>query len=667
MSWLNGLAEEKDILNQVQALEFTSDKPAPGFWHNFGGALADSSELGSISGWNSLKSSFVQLAGTEFASTLATGFGAGYTPGFDQELHAEQAAKGADELADEIGQDTASAAKALRPNATTTGMAGQLLSGLAEVVPRYAIASVAGGPVVGAFAAGAPQGYTATQVAKSEGIDDSTAIGQGLIEGAATTIGALIPGARIFKSIPGDLAAITGANVGLGMAGRGATAALLESNGYTAQAAQYRAFDKTAMLADGLLGLVFGGIGRAGDIRSAIGRRPTTDQINAALTERNAQHFDVDTAPGAPINPRSAVAHQKALTQAADQLNRGEPVSIPDDLEGAAFVRKDPAGPINDGLRAVADDVARADARAVGDDFAARVGRAAEYDDAGAPVFRDGTAYPLSEVSRFFDQFVATRQAKDGALMPDVLFQVGRVDDATAQGLRDYLSGFNENLREARISARVIKHIQDSRPSIVRDVLDRLERGVLQADEVLPNQKDPKRVMLVLRDTDAQGSQARHQSTVIELSANGKGVDVVSAMTMPDRTLNKARAYKQELDMSRTGGPLPPSSLGGRETQQPHAAAASEDFLAVERDSTSIDKPAAGTTAADPVVQVADEIMARAEDIQLPTGAIDADGNPVTVSAKQMMAEADADIVRADQDSKGFAAAAACFLQRGFK
>lgn len=655
MSWLNGLAEEKDILNQAQALEFTSEKLAPGFFTGALDVVGPNLERGFLEGASAIESGFSSLwqSGLEGAAGLLLP-----EPKFGGKVSVTDAEQSSQET---LGQGVGEAVIDLRPDPTSVGMAGQIIGEAAAILPRTAAATLMGGPLAGAVAAGAPAGYSGKQVAMAEGVDESTATLKGVIDATTVGIGALLPVAKFVKPVLGDLGIAVGANVALGAAGRGLTGELLEGGGYAAQAEQYKAMDATGLATDAILGAAFFGIGRASM------RRPNTQQVQAALTENNARHFDVETAPGLPADPRTAAAHQKALTQAADQLNRGEPVSIPDDLEGAAFVRKDPAGPINDGLRAVADDVARADARAVGDDFAARVGRAAEYDDAGAPVFRDGTAYPLSEVSRFFDQFVAARQAKDGTPMPDVLFQVGRVDDATAQGLRDYLSGFNENLREARISARVIKHIQDSRPSIVRDVLDRLERGVLQADEVLPNQKDPKRVMLVLRDTDAQGSQARHQSTVIELSANGKGVDVVSAMTMPERTLNKARAYKQELDMSRTGGPLPPSSLGSRETQQPHAAAASEDFLAVERDSASIDKPAAGTTAADPVVQVADEIMARADDIQLPTGAIDADGNPVTVSAKQMMAEADADIVRADQDSKGFAAAAACFLQRGFK
>jgi hypothetical protein len=50
--------------------------------------------------------------------------------------------------------------------------------------------------------------------------------------------------------------------------------------------------------------------------------------------------------------------------------------------------------------------------------------------------------------------------------------------------------------------------------------------------------------------------------------------------------------------------------------------------------------------------------------MRIGAGAMDADGNPITVSPRELLASADADIAKATQDAKGFAAAA-CFLQRG--
>ena len=89
---------------------------------------------------------------------------------------------------------------------------------------------------------------------------------------------------------------------------------------------------------------------------------------------------------------------------------------------------------------------------------------------------------------------------------------------------------------------------------------------------------------------------------------------------------------------------------------------------------TTPDKPGAGVVSdtekaggesSDPVLQVADEILARTEDVRIATGAMDEDGNPITVSARELLASADADIAKATQDAKGFNAAVTCFLQRG--
>ncbi|MNN83824.1 hypothetical protein D3C81_2009130 [compost metagenome] len=60
-----------------------------------------------------------------------------------------------------------------------------------------------------------------------------------------------------------------------------------------------------------------------------------------------------------------------------------------------------------------------------------------------------------------------------------------------------------------------------------------------------------------------------------------------------------------------------------------------------------------------------DSIVSGQRDVQLPTGAIDEEGRPVTVSARELLAEADADIARANNDSSGFLAAALCSLRFG--
>lgn len=654
--WLDDLTPEGELATQRQRLETTSDMPEPTFWQGalspigpgFGRGLLRAATMAE-SGFSSLWQGGLNLA----ASALLP------EPRFGGDVDVTSAERISQEI---LGRGTAEEAMELRPDPRTTGLVGQLLGEAAAILPVAAAGAAFGGIPGMVAAAGAPAGYEAKQVAMAEGIDEDTAAIQGAIEGVTVGIGAALPAARFVKPLAGDLAIAVGANVGLGVVSRGSTAELLEQRGYEAQAAQYRAFDSTAMTIDAVLGAAFFGIGRS------LGSRPAEHQVDAALTENNAQHAELGTAPGIPVDAQAANTHVRALDIATEQLARGEPVRLPDDMPEAAFLRSErERGPVSDELGRVREEQTQVDARVAGDDFAARVGRASAYDEAGAPIFTDGTAYPLREVVRFFEQHVEPTQPKDGAKMPDVLFQIGEVSEQVAQALRRYLPGFHDGLREARISGRSIKHIQDSRPGIARDVLGRLEAGVLRADEVLPNPQDPKRALVVLRDVSGdKPSNKKHQSTVLEVSANGKGIDVVSAMTMPDRTLNKARALKQEMDASDSGGPPSPSSLGARgsESNGPHAAAAPEGFLTVEPDAGSSIRPATAD-ATDPEVRLAQAVLDEVGDIQVPTGAIDADGNPVTVSARQLLAEADADIQRAQLEARGIEAAAVCFRQRG--
>ncbi len=49
----------------------------------------------------------------------------------------------------------------------------------------------------------------------------------------------------------------------------------------------------------------------------------------------------------------------------------------------------------------------------------------------------------------------------------------------------------------------------------------------------------------------------------------------------------------------------------------------------------------------------------------VPTGEIDADGNMVVRSGREVMAEAEAEIAKAEADAVGIEAAVSCFLTRG--
>ncbi|MBI6848636.1 MULTISPECIES: hypothetical protein [Pseudomonas syringae group] len=326
MSWLDGMLDDSEAASQDQRLERTSERLAPTFFEGGYDSLGKGLVRGAIEGGAAAESTYwnaILSGGPEqniFDYTQST------------TLSQESQQKIGDDL-NTLREETASAVMDLRPDPAEVGIAGQIIGEAAAILPRAVIGAVAAGPAGAAIAAGAPAGYSRRAVSMAEGIDENTATLLGLSEGVVTGAGAILPAAQFVKPVLGDAAIAIGANVGLGMAHRGTAAALLDSNGYAAQAAQYRAMDGTAIATDAILGAAFFGIGRASM------RRPTTDQVDAALTERNAQHADIDTAPGLPVDPRSAIAHQDALRAAIEQINRGEAVVLPDNIQSATFLR----------------------------------------------------------------------------------------------------------------------------------------------------------------------------------------------------------------------------------------------------------------------------------------------------------------------------------------
>lgn len=313
--------------------------------------------------------------------------------------------------------------------------------------------------------------------------------------------------------------------------------------------------------------------------------------------------------------------------------------------------------------------------------FAEKVGRQYQLDEQGRPTFADGTAYPRENILDFYDSRVAQLEAKSADPMPDVMFRIGTVDEQVAKDLATFLPGFNDSLREARISAQSVKHIHDSRPGIAREVLQRLDDGVLYADEVLPNPKNPKRALVVLREVPSGSTKAKNGVTVLEVSANGKGIDVVSSMTGPDKYLREARALKDAKVADLAGGAaVPSSSLSDGASQQHHPAA---DFPKLSQDpAQSIAQPDKAATTptgtmpessprqeqravVDSAVQHARQALEQMGDVRIPTGEMDAEGKPITVSASEVLAKLAEDTKAAEEKAPAFEAAVTCFLQHG--
>ncbi|MNJ10073.1 hypothetical protein D3C77_42270 [compost metagenome] len=642
MSWLNEMVDAGEVASQEQLYDRTTEKLAPGVFTGALGTIGPGLLRGAIEAGRTVQTTALQLGSAAIESDLS--IGAGYFPEFeDGQTQAQQ--EFGESQARSIGEETAKSVMALRPDPTEVGVVGQILGEAAAILPRTVAGAVAAGPVGAALAAGAPAGYSGKQVAMAEGIDEETASLKGLIDAGTVGIGAILPAARFVGPVLGDAAIAVGANVGLGMAGRGATAAILESGGYTTQAAQYRVMDGTALATDAILGAAFFGIGRAGM------RKPTTDQVDAALTERTTQHFDVDAAPGAPVDPRSAMSHQEALRTAIGQLSRGEPVAVPDSIHSAEFLRGSeapaPKAPTREEAIASArqelEPVVRQELEqeAVGvlpnvADIRTELaglqrnleGLDATYRDRAKQFQADGMSRKKAETAarQAIDQ--ERQQLTDRVIALEESLQGNRTGELARRDLAALVRGETPERLQPRLEERADQIIQGFQPKP-------LAAGVTQGNERI-SLAAAARAEIARLVAEQDALQPRPEPIGLDIGAPKRATPAQQAAT----------------DVAKPASEPAKSGSERAETATPETDPA--------------DMASSSQAEADPTIQLADEIMGRVDDMQLPTGMLDEEGRPVTVSARELLAQADDDIKAAQQDARGFAAAAACFLQRGF-
>ncbi|ANC03967.1 hypothetical protein AB688_18335 [Pseudomonas putida] len=641
MSWLDGMVDEGEVASQDQRLDRTTEKLSPGAFTGALGAFGTGLVRGGIEAARTVQTAALQLGSAAIESDLS--IGASYFPEFEEGQTQAQREFGEEE-ASRIGRETAESVMHLRPDPTEVGVVGQILGEAAAVLPRTVVGAVSAGPLGAAVAAGAPAGYSSKRVAMAEGIDEDTATLKGLIDAGTMGVGAVLPAARFVGPVLGDAAIAVGANVGLGMAGRGATAAVLERGGYTAQAAQYRVMDGTALATDAILGAAFFGIGRIGM------RRPTTEQVDAALTERTTQHFDVDTAPGAPVDPRSAMSHQEALRTAIGQLSRGEPVAVPDSIHSAEFLR----GTETPTPRAPTREAAIATARA---------------------------------------ELEPTLRAELEQDLPGVLPNVAdvRADLAGVQRTLDGLDDtFRERAKQAQGEGMSRKQAETAARQAIEQERQQLTERVTALEDALQGNRTAElsrgELAALARGETPERLQPRIEARADEIMQGFEPKPLAAGVAQGNERLNLAAAARAEIarlvaEQDALAPRAEPTGLdigspkavtksadgvteqAGNTTKQAESVTSGAKPLTPERDPADMAGPSQADS--DPTIQLADEIMTRVDDMRLPTGALDEEGRPVTVSARELLAQADDYIKAAQQDARGFAAAAACFLQRG--
>ncbi|NWC74297.1 hypothetical protein HX823_09425 [Pseudomonas sp. P7759] len=636
MSWLDGF-DDANAINLDNRIQRTDKLPEPGVWQGFGKGSGDSLLLGGIS-----LSNFMQAAGSSSIGQDLSVSNLYFPDGADEQIQAQQ------DVQSELSQDTAEAAKRLRPDPRAVGVAGQILNSAAEILPRTVAATVLTGPagiVAGPLAAGAPSGYTATQIAKADGVDDATATAHGLIEGVATTIGAGLPGARFVSNLAGDAAIAVGANVGIGVAQRAASAELLDRNGYHAQAAQYRALDGKSMVADAVMGAFFFGAGRAGDIKGAMtGRpRPTQEQVDAAMVQKEVAHFEDGAAPGSPVDPQSANMHRTQLAQAISQLGRGEPVTVIDGFKGD-FLRRE----------AAAEPVAPTHAEAIAvarQELEPKLRIELEQEAAGIlPNVKDvktelGTIKQSLDAlddsfkarAKDFQQQGQTRKQAEQSARKAI--EAERLDLSDRQTSLNEALGGNRSAEQARADLSAMD--RGEAPPRLEGRLSARANQIIQGFErtKLASQVERARTPAQTMDSDIDSILEGLGHTVRAKDLSPDGVEASAPPSSRAIAKDVAKPTAAGAEQKKIESPSSKSETEGQPGGEPRLSPESSAELDMLRDS-----------------------VARRPDAVINSG-FDADGNPAKVRAADALAEVEAEYQLGVKESRSFMAAITCMLR----
>lgn len=241
-----------------------------------------------------------------------------------------------------IEQDARERVRDMTPDPGTVGTAANVLHGVGEGAELFALG---GAGVTGALAVGSGEGFGRYQELREHGVERAAAAEAGGLTAVTGTAGAMVPGG-FGSTFLARLLTGAAANTTFGVANRYGDHLILEENGYHEMADQQRVLDGTQLVADAVLGATFGFLHHLG--------APDERRQDAARTAALALQ-DRRAAPGVPVDPQAAGAHQAALETAMEQLMQGKPVDVADSgVEGATFARR-PAPDTAEPLAMMAD------------------------------------------------------------------------------------------------------------------------------------------------------------------------------------------------------------------------------------------------------------------------------------------------------------------------
>lgn len=231
-----------------------------------------------------------------------------------------------------------------------TGIVGNIGVGIGDYLWRGALGVATGGTLGAATLTGGSTGnYVYTDLTR-KGVDENTALKVAGVNAVGDAIGTALPIGYGFKGSGGlvaDAALSVGGATGLNTGMQYASEQLLKSNGYDKQAKQYEVTGESVATDLLINSLMFGGARYLGsrqnkldqDVDAEINQlnsddiETRNDQITDALV-RNSFEFEDTTLPVKTTDPVQQNKHYQNLDVATEQILKGQPVSVPNTVQG---------------------------------------------------------------------------------------------------------------------------------------------------------------------------------------------------------------------------------------------------------------------------------------------------------------------------------------------
>lgn len=494
-----------------------------------------------------------------------------------------------------------SASKYWTPEPNEVGVAGEVVGSLLSTLPLVITSP--------SLAVATTQIGTAEELV-DKGVSAGKAEAVGAVQGLGMGLGVWMPilGQNGWQRV---VVGGAGFNAAQGIALRGTSGAILDG---TPAGDEFKAFDGKAMTLDVLLGMAFGSLSHLSPGQRAQGaqywerltdwaQKMDPSQVDSVAALRQAQHLNVDSVPGKLETTSDIQAHVDRMRTAVDQLAKGEQLAV-DDMPAAKFEPDD----------------ARASASEKRLDDLQKIAEKVRTQEGIAPI----TAYHGTGFD-FGDTYTAE------GLGP----HFGTIEQANAVAEDHRILGNAPNVRPVDLELKNPLRLDDrgiDNAALLAKQLE--EKGILpkgRADQLGASMFDKK-----LDGTEAFGEmrdaikKAGYDSVVYANKYEGKGDSYIPLW--PEQI--RSQFSKSEVPAANRGGIEPPPPRGPSEE-------------------------AAGTT--DPVMSAAEKVVAERPDLTLRVGT-DANGEPVTMSAKKFLEDARAGTAKAKEDTKLYQLAAQCLL-----